>query len=130
MWLILAESDGLSDHADGLGSDAEALGFAACYQRDARTRRGLARQDAPQCRDNAAATTHSVRGLWRVSKKHEVKDQRMGEVCEQGKYRKYGKRRKKSAGNVIYQPKTAHNAFFLILYGTGNGRQGHVPVVW
>ena len=29
-----------------------------------------------------------------------------------------------------YQPKTAHNAFFLILYGTGNGRQGHVPVVW
>ena len=29
MWLILAESDGLSDHADGLGSDAEALGFAA-----------------------------------------------------------------------------------------------------
>jgi len=29
-----------------------------------------------------------------------------------------------------YQPKTAHNTFFLILYGTGNGRQGHVPVVW
>ena len=102
MWLILAESDGLSDHADGLGSDAEALGFAACYQRDARTRRGLARQDAPQCRDNAAATTHSVRGLWRVSKKHEVKDQRMGEACEQGKYRKYEKRRKKSTGNVIF----------------------------
>ncbi len=46
MWLILAESDILSDHADGLGSDAEALGFAAYYQRDARTRRGLARQDA------------------------------------------------------------------------------------
>ena len=46
MWLILAESDILSDHADGL-------------------------------------------------------DQRMGEVCEQGKYRKYEKRRKKSAGNVI-----------------------------
>ncbi len=36
MWLILAESDGLSDYADGLGSDAEALGLAAwlvqeCY---------------------------------------------------------------------------------------------------
>jgi hypothetical protein len=26
----------------------------------------------------------------------------MGEVCEQGKYRKYEKRRKKSAGNVIF----------------------------
>ena len=59
-------------------------------------------QDAHQYRDNAAAATHSVRGLWRVSKKHEVKDQRMGEVCEQGKYRKYEKRRKKSAGNVIF----------------------------
>ena len=62
---------------------------------------GLARQDAQQYRDNAAAATRSVRGAWRVSKKHEVKDQRMGEVCEQGKYRKYEKRRKKSAGNVI-----------------------------
>ena len=41
-------------------------------------------------------------GAWRISKKHEVKDQRMGEVCEQGKYRKYEKRRKKSAGNVIF----------------------------
>ena len=52
--------------------------------------------------DGGGAATRSVRGAWRVSKKHEVKDQRMGEVCEQGKYRKYGKRRKKSAGNVIF----------------------------
>ena len=65
MWLILAESDILSDHADGLGSDVQALGFAACYQWDARTRRCPARQDAQQCRDSAAAATHSARGLWR-----------------------------------------------------------------
>ena len=63
---------------------------------------GIQGEMAGDARDNAVATTHSVRGLWRVGKKHEVKDQRMGEVCEQEKYRKYEKRRKKSAGNVIF----------------------------
>ena len=66
------------------------------------TRRWHSGGDGGRCLGSGGAATRSVRGAWRVSKKHEVKDQRMGEVCEQGKYRKYEKRRKKSAGNVIF----------------------------
>ena len=64
MLFLCSERDFFADSGEHLRGDAKALGFAACYHRDARTRRGPARQDAQQFRGNAAAATHSVRGLW------------------------------------------------------------------